>query len=59
MLSALPRSMPPNCAYAERWMLLVAGFALVYPTATSDLIGFALVALQLLRRGAPGARPAS
>jgi TRAP transporter 4TM/12TM fusion protein len=50
-------------AYAERGMLLAAGFALVYPTATSDLIGFALVGLvvvlQLLRRGAPGARPAS
>ena len=50
-------------AYAERWMLLAAGFALVYPTATSDIAGFALVVLvvvlQLLRRGAPGARPAS
>jgi len=50
-------------AYAERWMLLAAGFALVYPTATSDIVGFGLVALvvvlQLLRRGAPGARPAS
>ena len=50
-------------AYAERWMLLAAGFALVYPTVTSDIVGFALVALvvvlQLLRRGAPGARPAS
>jgi TRAP-type uncharacterized transport system fused permease subunit len=50
-------------AYAERWMLLAAGFALVYPTATSDIVGFTLVVLvvvlQLLRRGAPGARPAS
>jgi TRAP transporter 4TM/12TM fusion protein len=50
-------------AYAERWMLLAAGFALVYPTATSDIIGFGLVALvvvlQLLRHSAPGARPAS
>ena len=50
-------------AYAERWMLLAAGFALVYPTAISDIVGFSLVVLvvvlQLLRRGAPGARPAS
>jgi TRAP transporter 4TM/12TM fusion protein len=50
-------------AYAERWMLLAAGFALVYPAAISDIIGFALVVLvvvlQLLRRGAPGAKPAS
>jgi TRAP transporter 4TM/12TM fusion protein len=50
-------------AYAERWMLIAAGFALVYPTATADMVGFGLVvlvvALQLLRRGTPGARPAS
>lgn len=50
-------------AYAERWMLLAAGFALVDPTATSDIVGFALVALvvalQLLRRAGAGARPAS
>ncbi len=49
-------------AYAERGMLLAAGFLLVYPTTTSDVIGFALVAvvvaLQLLRRrSAP--RPAA
>ena len=35
-------------------MLLVAGFALVYPTATADVIGFGLViaalAMQALRR---------
>ena len=37
----------------ERVMLLVAGFALVYPTVAADLIGIALViaalALQFLR----------
>jgi TRAP-type uncharacterized transport system fused permease subunit len=47
---------------AERWMLIVAGFLMVYPTATSDLVGFALIALvvllQLLRREA-APRPAS
>lgn len=32
----------------ERWMLIVAGLALVYPTKTSDLIGFVLVALVVL-----------
>jgi len=50
-------------AYAERWMLIAAGFALVYPTVTSDVVGFTLVALvvvlQLLRRGAAGAKPAA
>ena len=39
---------------AERSMLIAAGFLMVYPTATADLVGFALVALvvllQLLRR---------
>jgi TRAP-type uncharacterized transport system fused permease subunit len=39
---------------AERWMLIVAGFALVYPGAVADLIGFGLVAavlvMQYLRR---------
>jgi TRAP-type uncharacterized transport system fused permease subunit len=38
----------------ERWMLLAAGFALVYPGWQADLIGFGLVvvalALQLLRK---------
>ena len=38
----------------ERWMLIVAGFALVYPSATADVIGFGGVALvlasQLLRK---------
>ncbi|MGA0033126.1 MAG: TRAP transporter permease, partial [Burkholderiales bacterium] len=29
----------------ERWMLIIAGLALVYPTTTSDLIGISLVAL--------------
>jgi TRAP-type uncharacterized transport system fused permease subunit len=39
----------------ERWMLIVAGLALVYPTTFSDLLGLALVtvviALQKLRPG--------
>jgi len=39
---------------AERWMLIIAGFALVYPGLTADIIGFGMVlaalALQLLRR---------
>jgi TRAP-type uncharacterized transport system fused permease subunit len=48
---------------AERWMLIVAGFLLVYPKALFDAIGFTLVALvalmQWLRRGdAPPGRPA-
>ena len=38
----------------ERWMLLVAGFALVYPSAIADVIGFGLViaalTMQYLRR---------
>ncbi|MGQ0544900.1 MAG: TRAP transporter permease [Betaproteobacteria bacterium] len=38
----------------ERWMLIVAGFALVYPGYVADLIGFGLavlvVSLQLLKR---------
>jgi TRAP-type uncharacterized transport system fused permease subunit len=29
----------------ERWMLIVAGFLLVYPTAAADAIGFALVVI--------------
>jgi TRAP transporter 4TM/12TM fusion protein len=33
---------------AERLMLVVAGFLLVYPQATTDAIGFALVALVVL-----------
>jgi TRAP transporter 4TM/12TM fusion protein len=33
---------------AERWMLVVAGFLLVYPKAMTDAIGFALVALVVL-----------
>ena len=39
----------------ERCMLLIAGFALVYPTGIADLIGFGFViaalALQVMRRG--------
>jgi TRAP-type uncharacterized transport system fused permease subunit len=31
----------------ERWMLIVAGFLLVYPHRTSDAIGFGLIALVL------------
>jgi TRAP-type uncharacterized transport system fused permease subunit len=38
----------------ERWMLVVAGFLLVYPKLWADLVGFGLVALvivmQMLRR---------
>jgi TRAP-type uncharacterized transport system fused permease subunit len=38
----------------ERWMLVVAGFLLVYPKAWADLAGFGLVALvivlQVMRR---------
>ena len=40
----------------ERWMLIVAGFALVYPTNLADMIGFGFViaalTLQVLRRRA-------
>jgi len=46
----------------ERCMLLIAGFALVYPTATADLIGFGFVVaaltLQYLRRGETPVAPA-
>ena len=39
----------------ERWMLIVAGFALVYPGALADMIGFGLViaalAMQYVRKG--------
>jgi TRAP-type uncharacterized transport system fused permease subunit len=42
---------------AERWMLIIAGFLLVYPSTMSDAIGFALVALvvlmQWLRKNGP------
>jgi TRAP transporter 4TM/12TM fusion protein len=38
----------------ERWMFIVAGFALAYPGATADLVGFGLalaaLALQYLRK---------
>ena len=38
----------------ERWMLIVAGFALVYPSGMADVIGFGLViaalAMQYFRR---------
>jgi TRAP transporter 4TM/12TM fusion protein len=46
----------------ERWMLIIAGFALVYPTGIADLIGFGLVAaalgLQVMRRRALPVAPA-
>ena len=46
----------------ERVMLVVAGFALVYPSASADLIGFGLViaalAMQYLRRNVIPATPA-
>jgi TRAP-type uncharacterized transport system fused permease subunit len=46
----------------ERCMLLIAGFALVYPTTTADLIGFGFVAaalgLQIVRRRAMPPAPA-
>lgn len=32
----------------ERWMLIIAGLALVYPTSTSDVIGISLVTLVLV-----------
>ncbi|MDP3085421.1 MAG: TRAP transporter fused permease subunit [Rubrivivax sp.] len=32
----------------ERWMLIVAGFALVYPSAVTSALGFGFVALTLL-----------
>ena len=47
---------------AERCMLIIAGFALVYPTGIADLIGFGFVAaalgLQLLRRESKPVAPA-
>ena len=39
----------------ERWMLIVAGVALVYPGVVADMVGFGLViatlSIQLLRKG--------
>jgi UPF0716 family protein affecting phage T7 exclusion len=32
----------------ERWMFIVAGFALVYPGAIADAIGFGLLVATLL-----------
>lgn len=34
----------------ERWMLIVAGFALVYPSSMADLIGFGMVVLVLAKQ---------
>jgi TRAP-type uncharacterized transport system fused permease subunit len=46
----------------ERCLLLIAGFALVYPTTIADLIGFGFVVaalgLQILRRGTVPVAPA-
>jgi TRAP transporter 4TM/12TM fusion protein len=46
----------------ERWMLIIAGFALVYPASMADLIGFgfvvAAIALQFLRRSGTPVAPA-
>ncbi|HQS30417.1 TRAP transporter fused permease subunit [Polaromonas sp.] len=43
-----------RCTAFERWMLIVAGFALVYPSTIADVIGFGLViaalTLQYLRK---------
>ena len=33
--------------FVERWMFIVAGFAMVYPGAIADLVGFGLVLLAL------------
>jgi TRAP transporter 4TM/12TM fusion protein len=44
--------------WIEKWMLIVAGLALVYPTTTADVVGFGcfalVVAMQLLRRRIAG-----
>jgi TRAP transporter 4TM/12TM fusion protein len=46
----------------ERWLLIVAGFALAYPTWVADLVGLGLVlavlAMQYLRRVPVPAKPA-
>ncbi|HYC38275.1 MAG TPA: TRAP transporter fused permease subunit [Usitatibacter sp.] len=45
----------------ERWVLIVAGVMLVYPKATFDALGFALVVvvivMQLMRRGVSAPEP--
>jgi len=44
--------------WLEKWMLIVAGLALVYPTTTADIVGFGcfavVVAMQLLRKRIAG-----
>ena len=44
--------------WVEKWMLIAAGLALVYPTTTADVVGFGcfalVVVMQLLRRRAAG-----
>jgi TRAP-type uncharacterized transport system fused permease subunit len=43
---------------AERWMLIIAGLALVYPTRTSDIFGFGLFALVLAMQKLRSREPA-
>jgi TRAP transporter 4TM/12TM fusion protein len=44
--------------WIEKWMLIAAGLALVYPTTTADIVGFGffalVVAMQLLRKRTAG-----
>jgi TRAP transporter 4TM/12TM fusion protein len=44
--------------WVEKWLLIVAGLALVYPTTAADIVGFGcfalVVAMQLLRKRAAG-----
>ena len=44
--------------WVEKWLLIIAGVALVYPTTTADIAGFGcfvlVVAMQLLRRRIAG-----
>ena len=44
--------------WVEKWLLIVAGLALVYPTTTADIVGFGcfslVVAMQLLRKRMAG-----
>src|SRR5215467_2389266 len=45
--------------WVEKWLLILAGLALVYPTTTADIVGFGcfavVVVMQLLRKRAAGA----
>ena len=44
--------------WIEKWLLILAGLALVYPTTTADIVGFGcfalVVAMQLLRKRVAG-----